>query len=238
MTNLRRHLSPANVLSCLALFVALSGVAYGATLAKNAVKSRNIAKNAVTTPKLKKGAVTTQKLRNGAVTGPKLANEAVVAEKLAKASVRSVALGGGVVTTAKLKDLAVTEGKLGNGAVTTAKLGAGSVETGKLAKEAVTSEKIAAGLLAQLVKSVDYMTETSKEDATEAPKTISAQCPAGKEVIGGGARVTGNGDVAVTESAPVVDSGGKHTGWRASARVVNGPPEPWAIEAHAICAEL
>jgi hypothetical protein len=182
--------------------------------------------------------VTTAKLRNGAVTGPKLAAEAVIAEKLAKASVRSVALGGGVVTTAKLKDLAVSEGKLGNGAVTTAKLAAGSVETGKLAREAVTSEKLAAGLLAQLVKDVDYVTAVSEENDAVTPKTVTAQCPAGRQVIGGGAHVTGTSDAAVTESAPVADPAGRHNGWRASARVVSPSPPFWGIEAHAICAEF
>jgi hypothetical protein len=52
----RRHLTPANVLSTLALVLALSGSAVAAAkLGKNAVKSRNIAPNAVTSPKVKNG---------------------------------------------------------------------------------------------------------------------------------------------------------------------------------------
>ena len=38
----------ATVISCIALFVALSGAAYAATLGKNAVKTKNIANGAVT----------------------------------------------------------------------------------------------------------------------------------------------------------------------------------------------
>lgn len=74
MRHLRRHLSFANVMSCIAVFVALSGAAYAAaTLGKKAVKTQNLANGAVTTLKLKGGSVTTLKLRNGAVTGPKIA---------------------------------------------------------------------------------------------------------------------------------------------------------------------
>ena len=44
MSTLKRHLSVANVLSCIALFVALGGVAYAAVkIPPNAVKARSIA---------------------------------------------------------------------------------------------------------------------------------------------------------------------------------------------------
>jgi hypothetical protein len=58
---MKRHLNPATVISCIALFVALSGAAMAAktTLSKNAVKTQNLANGAVTTAKLRNGAVTT-----------------------------------------------------------------------------------------------------------------------------------------------------------------------------------
>ena len=49
MTNLKRHLTAANVLSCMALFIALGGTAYAAVKLKpNQVKAVNIASQAVT----------------------------------------------------------------------------------------------------------------------------------------------------------------------------------------------
>jgi hypothetical protein len=247
----KKHLSVANVLSCLAMFVALGGAAYAAGLGKNAVRTRNIANGAVSTAKLRNNAVNTRKLRNnavnarklrnGAATGPKIANGAVGTSKIADGAVRSINLGGGIVTTPKLKNLAVTEGKLGNNAVTNPKLAAGAVETGKLGNEAVTGEKISAGLLGQLVKNVSYVTAASAQNADDEPKSIPATCPAGKEVIGGGARVTGDEalTIAVTESfATEVDVAGKRTGWYATAKEIAPEANAWGVEAIAVCAEL
>jgi hypothetical protein len=142
VSHLKRHLSVANVLSCLALFMAISGVAYAATLGKNSVKAKNIAKGAVTTPKLKNGAVTAAKLRNGAVIGSKIANEAVGASKLAPASVRSSALGGGVVTTGKIKDSGGDRCEVGQQLGWLRQLEANAVSTGKLQDGAVTATKL------------------------------------------------------------------------------------------------
>jgi len=238
---LKKHLSPSTAISCVALFVALSGAAYAATLGKNAVKTKNIANGAVTAKKLRNASVTAAKIANGAVIGSKIANGAVGASKLADASVRSNALGGGVVTTGKLKDLSVTEGKLASNAVTGAKIAAGAVETGKIGKEAVTGEKLSSSLLGQLVKNVTYVTAQTSADAEADPKFVTAPCPTGKEVIGGGARVTGAEvtKVAVTESfSTSVDVSGKRTGWHAVAIPMAVEANAWGVEAVAICAEL
>jgi hypothetical protein len=238
VTRLKQHLTPATVISCIALFVALSGSVYAAGLAKNSVKARNIAKQAVTTAKLKNNAVTAKKLRSNSVIGSKIANESVGASKLADASVRSNALGGGVVTGRKIKDGAVTEGKLGNNSVGKDKLGANAVETGKLAKEAVTAEKVAAGFYAQLVKNISYTNEDSALNADDS-KEKEVTCPAGKEVTGGGARINGaKANIIINESGPVVNVEGKRTGWYVSARELSPETEPWSITTFAICAEL
>ena len=58
----------ANVISCLALFVALGGSAYAATqLKKNSVGTKQIKPNAVTTAKIKKGAITGAKIKLSSV---------------------------------------------------------------------------------------------------------------------------------------------------------------------------
>ncbi len=222
MRHLRRHLSVANVLSCTALFVALSGVAYAATtLSGKSVKTRHLAKGAVTTQKLRNGAVSTAKIRNGAVIGSKIATGAVGSTQLADGGVRSVDLGGGVVTTAKLKD----------GAVTTGKLAANAVTAGKIQDGAVTAAKLSATFNTQLVKNVTYVTKASSTDSVS-PKTVTAECPAGKAAIAGGAKLalgsaTG---VALDESAPTSpDSQGNRVGWIAAAHeVVGTETEPWS----------
>lgn len=77
MKRLQAHLTYANVISTLCLFLILgSGAAFAATqLAKNSVGSKQLKKNAVTTAKIKNGAVTGAKIKLGSLgTVPSAAN--------------------------------------------------------------------------------------------------------------------------------------------------------------------
>jgi len=236
-----RHLTFANAISCVALFVALSGAAYAAktTIGKKAVKTRNLANGAVTAHKLAGGSVTSLKLAYEAVTGAKIAPGAVGSTQIANGAVRSAALGGSVVTEDKLKNGAVTESKLFNSAVTNSKIGPNAVATGKIQDGAVTSAKLAPSLLTQLVKNVSYVTKASGAASATSPQSVTAECPAGKQVVGGGAKVI-PGDatvVQVTESTPFVAGDGKRSGWTAAAKT-SEVGKTFAVEAIAICAEF
>ena len=101
MKQLSKHLTFANVVSCIALFLALGGAAVAAKTATK-VKTKNLGNGAVTTPKL----------RNGAVIGAKIGAGAVGTGQLADGAVRAKQLGGQVVTEAKIKNGAVSSGKL------------------------------------------------------------------------------------------------------------------------------
>jgi hypothetical protein len=71
MTAIRRNLpSPAMLVACIALVVALGGVSYAAAV---------LPKNSVGTPQLKKKAVTGAKLRKNAVTGAKVKDRTLTA---------------------------------------------------------------------------------------------------------------------------------------------------------------
>jgi hypothetical protein len=240
VNHLKRHLSVANVISCIALFVALSGATYAATTAaKNSVKAKSIAKGAVTAPKLRNSAVTMPKIRNGAVIGTKIAPGAVGSSQLLDGGVRSVDLGGSVVTTAKLKGGAVTGDKLANNAVTASKLAADAVTTGKLQDAAVTAAKLAPSFNAQLVKNVSYATKSSPLFFPSDSAEVTVECPAGKQAIGGGADISiETKNVALVESAPVIDGTGKRTGWTASAAEFKDEAADWTLEVTAVCAEF
>lgn len=68
MSFVRRHMTFANLISMLALFIALGGTSYAAVqLKKNAVASKHIKKNAVTSSKIKANAVTSSKVKNGSL---------------------------------------------------------------------------------------------------------------------------------------------------------------------------
>jgi hypothetical protein len=74
MRSIQRHLSFANVMSVLALFIALGSGAYAVHVAKHSVGSPQLKKNAVKEKKIANGAVTQKKLADGSVNGTKVAD--------------------------------------------------------------------------------------------------------------------------------------------------------------------
>lgn len=70
MRNLLRRPSPAMVVACLALLVALGGTSIAAV-------SQLVPRNSVGTAQLRNNAVTTPKVRNGAITGAKVQNRSL-----------------------------------------------------------------------------------------------------------------------------------------------------------------
>jgi hypothetical protein len=78
MRRARRMLTPANVIACIALFVALGGTGWaGQVIGHGAVGAVQLKSNAVTSSKIANGAVTRKKLAAGVVGG-------VDASKIAK----------------------------------------------------------------------------------------------------------------------------------------------------------
>jgi hypothetical protein len=229
VNKLKRHLSVANVLSLIAIFVALSATAVAATkIGPGQVKAVNIASQAVTNAKIKTQAVTSGKIKNLGIVSGDLAANSVLNSKIASKA----------VTNSKLGNEAVSAAKLGKKAVTETKLAAEAVTTGKLRNEAISSAKVSATLWKQLLKNTTYVTVNTGPQS-ETNKTIVALCPAGKEAIGGGVRVTGaNTQVVPTESAPEFNVAGARIGWSASARELTPEAGTWTLLSYAVCAEL
>jgi hypothetical protein len=100
--------SPALIISLIALFVSVSGVAWAAaTIGTNDIKN-----GAVTAEKLHNNSVNTQKIVDGAVTAPKLHNNAVTNPKIAN----------GAVSAAKIQNNAIASQKIATDAVGASKL--------------------------------------------------------------------------------------------------------------------
>jgi hypothetical protein len=91
MNRLRPKLTFANVVSCLALFVALgSGAVAASQLGKNSVGTKQLKKNAVTKAKIKKNAVTTAKVSSQAITAAKVKTGTLTGNQIDSATLGTV----------------------------------------------------------------------------------------------------------------------------------------------------
>ncbi len=134
---MRPKLNYANVVSTLALLIALTGAtAYAAT--KLPAKS-------VGEPQLRPGAVTADKIRKNAVTAPKIKEEAIKQGKLANGS--------------------ITAAKMALGSVGSGSLAANAVTNEKIAPDAVTGEKVVESTLSQVPSAARADFATSAESA-------------------------------------------------------------------------
>jgi len=109
MKKLRSHLTYANVMSSLAIFLLLGGA--GAIAAKKTQKigTTQIKASAVTTAKIKNGAVDNAKLKDGSVSTGKLLDGSVTGGKLADGSVSTGKLVGDAVTGDKVNEASLGE---------------------------------------------------------------------------------------------------------------------------------
>jgi len=175
LKQIRRHVTYANVMSSLAVFMILGGATAFAAIQKvganeikaNSIKTGKIVKEAVTEGKIKKNAVTESRIADGAVTANKLADNAV--------------------TTPKIANEAVTTGKLANEAVTTGKLANGAVNAAKLSGDAQPAQ----GFATNTTTSLEY---------TGTPQVVrSLSLPAGSYILTGYA--SANNNAATQEEA-------------------------------------
>ncbi len=109
MKQLSKRLSYANVVSTLALFLALGGAtAYAVNqLPPKSIGAKQLRPGAVTADKIRKHAVTAPKIEAQAIKSGKIAGGAVKEAKLANASVSNSKLASGAVSTEKIQNDAV-----------------------------------------------------------------------------------------------------------------------------------
>ncbi len=114
MNSIRRHLTYANVIATLALFIALGmGSAYAAQqLGPKSVGAKQLRPGAVTADKLRKNAVTAPKIESLAIKQGKIAANAVTAEKIASGAISSAKIANGSVTPEKIPDDSLTGVKI------------------------------------------------------------------------------------------------------------------------------
>lgn len=131
MKQIQKRLSYANVVSTLALFLALGGAT---AYAVNQLPPKSIGAK-----QLRPGAITADKIRKHAVTAPKIEANAVKSGKIAAGAVKEAKLANAAVTNAKLASEAVSTEKIGHDAVTGAQLNEGTLSQVPSANNANTA---------------------------------------------------------------------------------------------------
>lgn len=148
--------SPALVISCLALFLALTGSALAAGLAKNSVRSPQIVDGSVRSLDIRDNSVSAEKIAPDAVGSEEIAENAVESPEVAPESLTNQDLGPASVTSSEVADQSLTANDLGPSSVGSSELGAVTVRT------------------------------NSTKVANNGNGSVSVECAAGEQVLSGG----------------------------------------------------
>jgi hypothetical protein len=152
--------SPSLVISLFALFIALGGIGYAATLPKNSVGTAQ------------------------------LKNKAVVSTKLGSSAVTSAAIRSKAVGIADIADKAVGQRALADQAVNGAKIASRAVGVSDIASQAVGGRALASRSVSPAKLNVKYVSVSKFSGVIEKGQTgyrnVRVACPDNHRVIGGG----------------------------------------------------
>lgn len=206
--------SPAVVISCVALFLALTGSA----LAANAsIGSRQIVN----------GSVRTVDLRDSAVQSAKIADATVTADDLGTDSVKSDEIAENAVASPEVAPDSLTAGDLAANSVGSSEVADQSLTANDLGPDSVGSSELQAGSVRASELGTIIQVSNSTAIAANSTNGVSVQCPAGTTVISGGAQPANFG-VEMTSS---LRSG---NGWLYQAKNNNGAPSTLTVFAYCL----
>jgi hypothetical protein len=180
--------SPAMIVACLALLLALTGSAIAAGVAKNSVRSAQIADATVRTVDLRDNAVSSAKVADDSLIATDLAADSVGSSEIAENAVSSPEVAPDSLTAGDLDANSVTSSEVADQSLTANDLGPESVGANEIATDAVGSIEISPG--AVHASELAAITTVSNTVPIEAGKNASVDttCPAGTVLITGGAR--------------------------------------------------
>jgi hypothetical protein len=199
---LRHRPSPAMVVACIALTVALGGTSYAAiTLPKNSVGTRQLKKNAVTGVKVRANAITGVKVKANAITSPKVASNTLTGADINEATLGTVPSA----TNATTAGSAAPSGAAGGGL-------AGTYPNPTIAADAVGGANIVDAAAANGLRKADLGPVFAT--VTFDPPNIAAQSCGSDSVTVAGAEV---GDLIVLQPVSGVWSNLIWAPWTVSA---------------------
>jgi hypothetical protein len=214
------RLSPATVISCVALFLALAGTALAAP--KLAIRSAQIVDGTVRTIDLRDNAVQSTKIADATVTAADLGTDSVGSDEIAKDAVNSDEIAKDAVKSDEIAENAVTSSEVAPDSLTAGDLAANSVGSSEVADQSLTADDLgtdsvgSSELQAGSVRASELGTIIAVSNSTTinagANASVSVDCPAGTTVLSGGntagdyrvaltgAQRTGNGWIAHAHS--------------------------------------
>lgn len=180
--------SPALVISCLALFLALTG---SALAAKASIGSNQIVNGSVRTVDLRDNAVNSPKIADATVTANDLGPDSVGSEEIAKDAVNSDEIAENAVTSTEVAPDSLTAGDLASNSVTSLEIADQTINSNDIGPNAVNADEL----------SVVIQRTNSKSLAAGTNGSISVPCQAGEQVLSGGGAPSEYG-VEMTSNAP------------------------------------
>ena len=216
--------SPALVISCVALFLALAGSAFAAKVAT--VRSAQIVDGTVRTVDLRDNAVNSVKIADATVSGTDLGTDSVGTDEIAKDAVKSDESAKDAVNSEEIADNAVTSSEVAPDSLTAGDLALGSVTSSEIANQTIDSDEIGPNAVHAEELGDTVLRTNSKSLAAGTNGSISVPCQAGEQIISGGGAPSNYG-VEMTSNAP---SG---NGWFYAASNKTGATQ--TITVYALC---
>lgn len=181
--------SPALVISCVALFLALAGSAFAAKTAS--VSSRQIVNGTVRTIDLRDNAVSSPKIADATVSVNDLGTDSVGSDEIAKDAVNSDEIAENAVASSEVAPDSLTAGDLASNSVTSPEIADQTINSNDIGPNAVNADEL----------SVVIQRTNSKSLAAGTNGSISVPCQAGEQVLSGGGAPSNFG-VEMTSNAP------------------------------------
>jgi hypothetical protein len=174
-----------------------------------------------------------------------LAGTGAAAVSLARNSVGAPQLKNAAVTAPKIRKNAITSPKVKNSSLLAADFAPGQLPRGiqgpggPAGPAGPAGPQGAPGAVGPPGTSGYQVITLTSASNSSSPKSLTAPCPAGKRVIGGGARIFGTvGGTAVWLSGPD-GTPAAPTEWRAGAQEVGaGQPGNWGLRIDAFCVNV
>lgn len=191
--------SPALVISCVALFLALVGSAIAAP--KLAVRSAQIVNSTVRTIDLRDSAVSSPKIADAAVSAVDLAADSVGSEEIAKDAVKADEIAENAVASPEVAPDSLTAGDLAANSVGSSEVTDQSLTQTDLGTNSVGETEVAADAISADELTGVTLRSNSDELAAGQNGAVAVGCQAGEQIISGGGATNAYG-VEMTSNAP------------------------------------